>query len=87
MYGGHYTSFAKCESIVLGNNYSGGGGGGNGDGDGDGFAVGPDVGEVSSSSSSWDTIASKVSLAGHLKLKNKVMMINSYVIQLFPFLN
>ena len=84
MYGGHYTSFAKCESIVLGNNYSGRGGG---NGDTDGFAVGPDVGEVSSSSSSWDTLASKVSLAGHLKLKNKVMMFYSYVIQLFPFLN
>ena len=69
MYGGHYTAFAKCESIVLGNSPGS---------DGEGaYGSGPDAGEVRSSSS-WDTDSSKVSLAGQLTLLNKVGDLHLY---------
>ena len=73
MYGGHYTAFAKCESIVLGNSQGGD--------NGDGYALVPDAGEVRSTPSSWDTDSSKVSLAGQLTLKNKVTIISPLYIQ------
>ena len=74
MYGGHYTAFAKCESIVLGNSQGGD--------NGDGYALVPDAGEVRSTPSSWDTDSSKVSLAGQLALKNKVTIISPLYIHI-----